>query len=141
MLSEPWQPLIADTLGEWTTYLILGYGADNAAQLDDTTASIAAAGWGGDAYQIYYNPELEQTILAAEWAWDSDLDQTQFYQAMVDYLDQRFRGNRQDRLGGDCWDVNDQVSCLFRDGRRTLWLLTPDEQSLSSVLGAYPRYP
>ena len=141
ILGSAWQPLVRDTLGEWTTYLMLGYGADNAAQLDDLTAAIAAAGWGGDAYQIYYQPDLEQSILAAEWTWDSDPDQNQFYQAMTDYLDQRFRGARADQAGGDCWEVNDQLSCLFRDGRRTLWLLTPDQETLGSVLSAYPRYP
>ncbi len=140
-LGPEWQKLVSDTLGEWTTYLILGYGADNAAQLDDLTAANAAAGWGGDVYEIYYKPESGQTILAAEWAWDSDSDQIQFYQAMSEYLDQRFRGARADRSGGTCWEVNDQISCLFRNGRRTLWLLTPDQETLSLILDAYPQYP
>jgi hypothetical protein len=141
ILDSAWRPLVKDTLGEWTTYLILGYGADNAAQLDDLTATTAAAGWGGDAYQIYYQPALDQTILAAEWVWDGDTDQNQFYQAMTDYLDQRFRGARKDREGGDCWEINDQISCLFRESRRTLWLLTPDQETLTSVLSAYTAYP
>jgi hypothetical protein len=140
VLDSDWRMLVRDTLGEWTTYLILGYGADNAAQLDDLTASRAAAGWGGDAYQIYYHPELDQTLLAAEWAWDSDADQNQFYEAMTDYLEQRFRGARADQAGGDCWAVNDQLSCLFRNSRRTLWLLTPEDGTLATVLSAYPGY-
>ena len=123
------------------TYLILGYGADNAAQLDDLTAAKASAGWGGDSYQIYYHQDLDQTLLAAEWVWDSDVDQTQFFTAMNDYLDQRFRGAQTALAGSDCWAVNDQFSCLFRDGRRTLWLMAPDEATLTDVLGAYARYP
>jgi hypothetical protein len=141
ILGSAWQRVARDTLGEWTTYLILGYGADNAAQLDDQTAATAAAGWGGDAYQIYYQPDQDQSILAAEWAWDSDTDQNQFFQAMTNYLDQRFRGARADQVGGDCWELNDQLSCLFRDGQRTLWLIIPDRETLNSVLSAYPRFP
>jgi hypothetical protein len=141
VLDDSWQLLVRDTLGEWTTYLMLGYGADNAAQLDDQTAATAAAGWGGDTYLIYHSSALDQTILAAEWTWDSDADQNQFYQAMTDYLDQRFRGARADRSGGDCWEINDQISCLFRQGRRTLWLLIPTEEILNAILNAYPNYP
>jgi hypothetical protein len=140
ILGSDWRLLVQDTLGEWTTYLILGYGADNAAQLDDLTATTAAAGWGGDAYQIYYHPGLDQTLLVAEWAWDSDADQNQFYQAMTEYLEQRFRGASADQAGGDCWAVNDQLSCLFRNGRKTLWLLTPEDGTLPAVLSAYPGY-
>ena len=141
VLGSDWRFLVDDTLGEWTTYLILGYGSDNAAQLEQLTAEKAAAGWGGDSYQIYYHHGLDQTLLAAEWAWDSDVDQTQFYQAMIGYLDQRFRGARSDLAGGDCWAVNEQISCLFKDGRRTLWLTTPDDATLTLVLSAYSGYP
>jgi hypothetical protein len=141
VLNAEWRLLVDDTLGEWMTYLILAYGADNAAQLDDAVAKTAAAGWGGDSYQIYFHPGLDQILLAAEWAWDSDSDQNQFYQAISGYLDQRFRGARADRAGGDCWEVNEQISCLFRDGRRTLWLMTPDEQTLTAILGANTNYP
>lgn len=140
ILGSEWQALVADTLGEWTTYLILGYGADNAAQLDDLTASTAAAGWGGDGYQIYYNADLEQTVLAAEWAWDTDADQNQFFQAMREYLDQRFRGSRTARQGAECWNVNEQFSCIFRAGLRTLWLLAPDQDMLDQILTAFPRF-
>lgn len=140
-LGAGWRLLVDDTLGEWTTFLILGYGADNVAQLDDQTAARAAAGWGGDSYQVYYHQDLDQTLLAAEWIWDTDADQIQFYQAMVEYQDQRFRGAQRDYPGGDCWVVNDQISCLFRDGRRTFWLMAPDEATLTDVLQAYSRYP
>ncbi len=140
ILGSEWQALVADTLGEWTTYLILGYGADNAAQLDDLTASTAAAGWGGDGYQIYYNADLEQTVLAAEWAWDTDADQNQFFQAMSEYLDQRFRGSRTARQGAECWNVNEQFSCIFRAELRTLWLLAPDQDTLDQILTAFPRF-
>jgi hypothetical protein len=141
IMGSDWQLLVRDTLGEWMTYLLLGYGADNAAQLDDATAARAAAGWGGDAYQIYYHPESEDVLMAVEWAWDSNTEASQFSEAMMEYLDQRFRGLRADRLGGDCWEISDQVTCFFRSGVRTLWLLSPDEDTLRSVLSAYSRYP
>jgi hypothetical protein len=47
LLGPEWRLLADDTLGEWTTYLLLAYAADQAAQLDPTTAQSAARGWGG----------------------------------------------------------------------------------------------
>ena len=77
-LGEGWRKLAEDTLGEWTTYLLLGYGADVDAMVQDSVAVSAAKGWGGDRYQVYYHDETERTALAAVWGWDTAQDATQF---------------------------------------------------------------
>ncbi len=91
-LGEEWQTISTDVLGEWWTYLLLAFGADNAAQIDVDTASEAAAGWGGDVYQVFYNEGKDQSILALHWVWDSPADFNQFTSAFATYLDNRFRG-------------------------------------------------
>jgi hypothetical protein len=140
-LGEAWRPIGSDTLGEWGTYLMLGYGADVAAQLEDRKAESAARGWGGDRYHIFHSDEAEATFLAARWVWDTQADSTEFFQTMHNYLDERFRGAQVDGASGACWEVNEQYSCVYQDGIETLWLIAPDSGTLQTVVGLYPNYP
>ena len=141
ILGEGWRKVTEDSLGEWGTYLLLGYGADMAGQVNDSVAQSAAAGWGGDLYQVYYNEALGQSALSAHWVWDSTGEANQFRQAMLDYMDGRFRGAKLGRSDGECWEVNDQASCLFSSGSETLWLLAPNQTMLNSALNFYPQFP
>jgi hypothetical protein len=139
-LGADWRLIDDDVLGEWTTYLILSAGADLAAQIADADALKAAQGWGGDHYQVYYHDAISQTALVAEWVWDTPRDATEFKQAMLDHLDERFRGAKIDRAAGDCWESNQQTSCFFVKGNRALWLLAPDITTLEAVLAQYPDF-
>ena len=140
-LGEGWRSLANDTLGEWGTYLLLGYSADLDAQLLDGAALYAAQGWGGDRYQVYYHEASQQTLLAALWRWDSDPEAVEFHQALHQHLNSRFRGLTLSRSAGACWHAPDQVSCIYQRGAGVLWILTPDEAVLDSVLGAYAGFP
>ena len=139
-LGSGWRLIDDNVLGEWTTYLVLRAGADMAAQLDEKTSLAASRGWGGDHYQVYYNDPISQTVLAAEWVWDTPRDATEFKQALLKYLDERYRGAKLDRASGNCWEANHQTSCLFVKDKRTLWLLAPDSATLEAVLAAYPDF-
>ncbi len=141
-LGAHWRSVGDDVLGEWTTYLLLGYGADVSAQLDDTTAQKAAQGWGGDHYQAFYNGSTRQTVLAAHWVWDTSADAREFAAAMRQYQDLRFRGAKVDRVDGACWGADGQASCIFNPtaGNETLWLLAPNQTVLNQVLAAFPGF-
>jgi hypothetical protein len=139
-LGAGWRLIDDDVLGEWTTYLILNAGADLAAQITNNEALSASRGWGGDHYQVYYNDVVSQTVLAAEWAWDTPRDATEFKAAMLKHLGERFRGLRIDREAGECWEVNQQTSCFFLNGDKTLWLLAPDVTTLEAVLAQFPEF-
>jgi hypothetical protein len=139
-LGANWRMIDDNVLGEWTTYLILGAGADLAAQIDDATALKATQGWGGDHYQVYTNDVTSQTVLAAQWVWDTPRDATEFKSAMTQYLDERFRGAKIDRAAGDCWESNQQTSCFFVNGDKSLWLLAPDVPTLDAVLTQYSDF-
>jgi hypothetical protein len=140
VLGEGWRKLAEDTLGEWTTYLLLGYGADVEAMLEDATAASAAGGWGGDRYQVYYQDESERTVLAAVWGWDTAQDASQFRQAMTEHLGKRFREAEIDSPQGACWQVNQQTTCLYLSGREVLWLLAPDMGMVNLVRALYPSF-
>lgn len=140
VLGEGWRRLAEDTLGEWTTYLLLGYGADADAMLDDDVAQSAARGWGGDRYQVYYQDEAEQAMLAAVWGWDSAQEADQFLQALTDHLGARFREARIESADGTCWQVNQQTACVYLAGRQVLWLLAPDQGTLELMRALYPSF-
>jgi hypothetical protein len=140
ILGEGWRLLDSNSLGEWMTYLMLGYGADVEAQLDLALAERAAAGWGGDRYRVYFNDETGQTVMAARWSWDTAGDATTFGGALEDYLHERYGGNEVDSARGQCWEANAQRSCVYRAGRETLWLLAPDSALIEAVLARFPGF-
>jgi hypothetical protein len=139
-LGGGWSLIDNNVLGEWSTYLMLGYGADVASQLDDATAKTAAAGWGGDNYQVYYNQAKDQTALGAEWVWDTSADGDEFQTALIKYLDARYRGLTISLAGKKCWQLNDQTSCVFSADRKTLWLEAPDAGLLLIMQQQYPDF-
>jgi hypothetical protein len=140
-LGAPWKLIVSDALGDWRTYLLLSAGNDETARLSEETAQQAAAGWGGDHYEVYLNPQTAQTVLAAQWAWDTPEDAAEFKQAMSAYLDLRFRGVKADVPGQECWSAKGQVTCLYTSAEGSLlWLLGPDLPTIEQVRQSYPGF-
>jgi hypothetical protein len=139
-LGVAWRQIAGDVLGEWNTYLLLAYGADIDAQLDPEGAQQAAAGWGGDHYQVYLNSETNQTALAIDWVWDSSQDADEFTLAMESHLDALFHSNALDQTRGRCWQANEKTTCLFQASSATLWLLAPDMETIDRMLAGYPTF-
>ncbi|MGB7538001.1 MAG: hypothetical protein WBM17_05650 [Anaerolineales bacterium] len=140
VVGEGWSLIKSDSLGEFKSYLLLAFGADNPAQLSTDTAAEAVTGWGGDHYLVFESAAGEQLLLAAEWAWDTDADATQFLAAMEDYLDKRFRGGAVQAAAGKCWSMNDTSTCVYRSGKSILWLTGPDMGIFNAVRLAYGNY-
>jgi len=140
VLGPDWRLLENDALGEWMTYLLLGYGADVDAQLPDADAGQAAAGWGGDRYQVHFNDATGQTVLAARWIWDTTADAATFRSALTRHLNERFGGNAITSNRGSCWEANAQQTCLYSNGRETLWLLAPQASIIDAVVAYFPGF-
>jgi hypothetical protein len=140
-LGDGWVLLDGNSLGEWMTYLILGYGADLSSQVDDTTASKAADGWAGDSYQVYANDAISQTVLAVEWKWVTTDHAKEFLSAMQFYLNARWRGSATTApADGNCWEANNEATCVFSKGKASLWLVAPNQTVLKSVLAQYSDF-
>lgn len=141
-LGEGWRLLDSDSLGELKTAMVLGHGVAAISQLDPLTAEAAAAGWGGDRYQVYYRGSTNATVLVAHWVWDTPDDAAEFAEAMQVYLHSRYAGARLDRSRGECWErLNQEATCLYATERETLWVLAPDEGVLENVAAVYPDFP
>lgn len=139
-LGDGWRQLENNSLGEWMTYLLLAYGADVEAQIPESTAASAAAGWGGDRYLVYYNDQQGHTVLAARWIWDSSADAIAFLSALNQHLGERFGGGSVNSARGDCWEANAQRACSYTAGREVLWLLGPDATTVEAVLTRFPGF-
>ncbi|NTU63563.1 MAG: hypothetical protein HGB05_09190, partial [Chloroflexi bacterium] len=135
-----WQLIADEVLGEWRSFMLLSASVDEAARLSDETAQQAAAGWGGDRYRVYYDPQTDQAALVAQWAWDTPADATEFEQAMSAYLDLRFRGAKSQVPGQSCWSANRQTTCLYTSETGTLWVLAPEFELIDQVQQAHPDF-
>jgi hypothetical protein len=142
ILGPPWRLLKQDALGEWESFLLLGYGSNPDAQLFDDIASIAVEGWEGDSYQVYYNDETDQSLLTAHWIWESTTDGSEFYTALKDSLAGRFMYAAVDGPGnGDCWFYQGQFSCIYKTSLDVLWLYAPDLAILEQLKAQFPQFP
>ncbi|GEM_PF-3164991 len=80
-----WDPIDEDTLGEFGTSLLLSQGNEA------DTAAKAAAGWGGDRWQVFRSRE---GALGLVWltVWDSAAEAKEFTGAVAKWLEKRHGG-------------------------------------------------
>jgi tetratricopeptide (TPR) repeat protein len=141
ILGDDWRHLATGTLGELTTEMVLGYSANYLVQIDPITAAAAAAGWGGDTYQVFYRSRSNQTILIANWEWDTFEDRNEFWEAMSEYLNRRYFGDAVTETDYDCWTkLNDHYSCIYNRKNNTLWVIAPTWEIITQILDQYPGF-
>ncbi|MBC8028960.1 MAG: hypothetical protein H7Z16_02520 [Pyrinomonadaceae bacterium] len=75
--NDAWHRIESDVNGEWSYYLILDQFLNSPSE-----SKRAAAGWGGDRYELYEGPG-GQVFLAQLTAWDTDDDASEFFDAYV----------------------------------------------------------
>ncbi len=138
-LGEGWRQIKDDVLGEWSTYLLLAYHVDEAAQLNHVVSTIATQGWGGSHYQVYYHAGQDQLALAAQWAWDSEKDGDEFAAALRQQLDIRFRGARPN-FPGDCWEEGASLTCVLTSPAQTLWLTAPNSEVMENLQALFADF-
>jgi hypothetical protein len=114
-LGPGWRPLRRGTFGEWQTQKLL-------ARAGGTGASDAAAGWGGDRYELL--GRVAERALAMRWTWDSPRDEAEFAAALRAWGEDGLLGSTPD--GSDAWRTPDGAAALaHRNGSVTL-ALAPD---------------
>jgi hypothetical protein len=140
-LDDEWRHITTGTLGELMTEMILGYNSNYLVQIDPIKASAAAAGWGGNSYQVYHQSKTNQSILVANWEWDNIDERNEFWEAMTDYLNRRFQGREVNDSEYTCWTkLNDHFSCIFRRKNNSLWIIAPTLDLIFKILDDYPDY-
>jgi hypothetical protein len=141
VLPESWSEVETNEIGEWYTYLILAKGLDAKYQLLDSIAKKASAGWGGDRYTLYTDPQNGKVVFLLRSTWDTQKDADEFYLAMKEYGQERW-GNAS-LSGGKTlnWDsVKEGRVFVKQAGRETLWLIAPDSGTQSAILSTLPEF-
>ncbi|MFN2199205.1 MAG: hypothetical protein ACK2UW_24015 [Anaerolineales bacterium] len=138
-LGSDWQLIYENNLGEWYTYLLLARGFLETTRLPDETASDAAAGWGGDRFQVYYNDQLDRPALILRSRWDTVDDAQEFAQAFEQYATQLLVADpQQTDMNTWIWTNTDQYFYFSLDPAQmeTTWISTPDEATANQLLAA-----
>lgn len=114
MLGEGWTLVEENVFGEFyfVQYLSLW--------LDSDTADSASAGWGGDRFAVYLNPETGEKVMVLRSMWDAPAEQDEFVAAYQDWVAAQpyqtvsladLSLNSESNLS--CWEKIDHTLCLF----------------------------
>lgn len=128
ILSSDWVEIEHGVMGEWYTFLILAHGFDPGGRVEIEQAQEAAAGWGGDAFITYFNPDHQSLVMSLITSWDSETDAQEFEQAFQAYLNGRFGQET-----GNGWMSPTGQHKFVRQGDQTIWLLAPGNGLVSAL--------
>ncbi len=126
-LGRELRELDRGVMGEWYTYLILARGIQQTTRIPDDQAALAAEGWGGDAYAVYWDEAVGEPVVILSTVWDSEGESREFYDAFKAYGTASW-GNPAQTSGADelNWDsAGDGASVFIRLGAETLWVIAP----------------
>jgi hypothetical protein len=128
-----WRRADGGVIGEFTTRQLLEVG------VDEEVARRAAAGWGGDRYELWRHgtapSECEDQcrsdlVLVANWRMDSVADARELRDGLAEYLS--------DGLGAsegtlDVWSLDGSAAALRRTGDAITLVLAPEAKTASEV--------
>jgi hypothetical protein len=129
VLGADWTRSVAGVLGEWETGEMLAAGGGGAAD--------AAAGWGGDRYELWQRPESAtgtaercgppcpgRDALVIRWRWDTPKDQREFLAALRRWVSE---GLGAQAVGPDRWISRGATVIVARSGDSVTLALAPTD--------------
>jgi len=137
ILGDGWTLFDQNVMGEWYTYLILNKGFTEANRIAEDSASMAAEGWGGDAYAFYQNDSMDEVLFVMDTIWDTVSDAEEFAGAFEDYADRRWGDAEGEIAGYPAWEDTSSATLLKHEGNRTVWLLTSERETLPVILDQF----
>ncbi len=131
-LGSSWKELDSGVMGEWYTQLILTQGYDAKMRLPQSVGQKAAAGWGGDAYAVYYDAQTQASVTVLSTTWDTSQDAQEFASAFQQYGAQRWGSSTQQ---GDVstWESSGAYTVFQSQGNTSLWLTAPDQATAQAA--------
>jgi hypothetical protein len=133
VLGDGWEELDRNVMGEWYTMLLLGYGQEANARLSADEAAQAAAGWGGDAYVVYHQPESGAVALVLHTTWDAAAEAVEFSAAFQDYARRRFGAPSEEQPDLNTWQTDLGTHTFRLDGDQTTWIFAPDAETSTAI--------
>jgi hypothetical protein len=121
-LSPSWEKLKRDVLGEFLLSVILQQF------LPEDEARQSAAGWRGDRYELFEQPDSGRLLLVCVTAWDTPEEAAEFFQSYKKLLALKYPG----------WErraLEDQTGHIWQQGQTHL-MLRQQERFVQIVEGA-----
>jgi hypothetical protein len=134
--ARGWRLADSGDAGEFATAQLLAVGAPQA------MAERAAAGWGGDRYELWRRDVSpaecaercrNDLALVLRWRWDTAGDAREFEIAARRYVTGALDGSA---VSADAWEVADGSATLGRDADATTLVLAPDVALARRVSGS-----
>jgi hypothetical protein len=89
---------------------------DPQAQIDPAEAQDASAGWGGDAYVVYYNEQEHTTVLVLSSTWDTQQEAVEFSESFAEYANGRFGPATEEGSGLTSWESPSDFTTFSHEG-------------------------
>lgn len=132
LLRNDWRMAGDDTFGEFQLRQLLQQ------ELDAAQVNLAASGWGGGRYAVYWQEESDDLLAMLALAWDSPADGDEFAEAFQDYAAQRLNRSGQTQADGSlCWSA-EEVFCLYHGSQSDLVIRAPDLATAASAALSQP---
>ena len=87
--AASWRRIDSDVNGEWGYYLLLDQFLSSPSE-----SRRAAAGWGGDRYDVYEGAQPGQVMIAHVSNWDTEADAREFFDAYVKRTELRYQNSK-----------------------------------------------
>src|SRR6185503_17020942 len=87
--TSGWRRIDSDVNGEWGYYLLLDQFLSSPSE-----SRRAAAGWGGDRYDVYEGAQPGQVMIAHVSNWDTEADAREFFDAYVKRAELRYQSSK-----------------------------------------------
>jgi hypothetical protein len=133
LLGDGWRELDRNVMGEWYNYLILAYGMDTDARASINEAELAAEGWGGDAYVVYYNDESGDTVMVLNMLWETSRDGEEYADVFKNYATGRFGDPIIEQTDLTAWNDSRGYHTFHHDDLQTVWILAPDAGTAQAI--------
>jgi hypothetical protein len=132
-LGVGWDEIDRGVMGEWYTALVLFSGLDPNGRINRSQALDAAAGWEGDAYAVFYNASLNQTVMVLLTEWEDEAEAVEFTQAFQKYASLRFGQASGGTPDENLWDTEQGIHVLNLQDTTTAWVLAPSADLAAQI--------
>lgn len=132
--ADGWRRADAGVVGELTTSQLLEVGVET------PTAEQAAAGWGGDRYELWRqdappagceHPCREDFVLALGWRMDSEAEGVELARGLGAYLKDGLGGRSE---GSGVWRLDRGFAALGSSGDAAVLVFAPDAETAAAVV-------
>ncbi|MCI0394888.1 MAG: hypothetical protein L0332_14430 [Chloroflexi bacterium] len=108
-------------------------------RLEENTVNVAATGWGGDLFAVYWHEESDDIVMVLRQTWDTFNDSSEFANAYAVYADRSYGTQRLSQPDGStCWQTVNVV-CFYHTGSDTLIVRAPSLETAAQVAAAQPQ--